>query len=560
VHPFKEAIIPFTEKTGKKRKINIVVRAFDDGVAFRYEFPKQDGWNAYQLTEERTSFNLLHNPRVHTLFFANTTSSHEGFYSKLNYNNIPEDSLMDMPALFIFPDSIYMSITEASLKNYAGMYLQKKGGMLESSLSPLPGQQEIKVKATLPHKTPWRVLLISDRVGDLIESNIITSLNDPLAIDDISWIKPGQTTFHWWNGDIAPDTSFEPGLNFNFNKYYIDFCAANGIDYHAVIGYGGRPWYKNDGVANYQPGPNTDITQIVPGFSMKQVADYAKSKGVGIHTWVHWQALYPKIDTAFALFEQWGIKGMMVDFMDRDDQEMVNIQEEILRKAAKHKLYIQFHGAFKPTGLHRTYPNEFTREGTYNYEQDKWAQKSVNADHDLDMPFTRGLAGAADYHLGGFRAVPESTFKPQFTRPLVTSTRAHMLAMYIVLESYLTSICDYPDAYQGQEGFDLLTTIPTTWDETKVLDAKVGGYIITARRKGNDWYIGGINSSQARTLTIPMNFLGAGSFEALIYTDASDAADNPNHLYKEIKTIESSDRITIPFAGSGGVVIKLIKK
>jgi alpha-glucosidase len=394
---------------------------------------------------------------------------------------------------------------------------------------------------------------------DLVESNMITSLNDPLAIDDVSWIKPGQTTFHWWNGDIAPDTSFEPGLNFMFNKYYIDFCAANGIDYHAVIGYGGRPWYKNEGGASYQPGPNTDITQIVPGFSMKQVSDYAKSKGVGIHTWVHWQALYPKIDTAFALFEQWGIKGMMVDFMDRDDQEMVNIQEEILRKAAKHKLYIQFHGAFKPTGLHRTYPNEFTREGTYNYEQDKWASKSVHADHDLDMPFTRGLAGAADYHLGGFRAVPESEFKPRFTRPLVTSTRAHMLAMYIVLESYLTSICDYPDAYHGQEGFDFLTTIPTTWDETRVLDAQVGAYIITARRKNNDWYIGGINSSQARTLTIPMKFLGEGLFEALIYTDAPDAGNNPNHLKKEIKTIRSTDNITIPLAGAGGVVMRLTK-
>lgn len=192
-----------------------------------------------------------------------------------------------------------------------------------------------------------------------------------------------------------------------------------------MIGYGGFAWYKSDAAGYGVVGPNTDVTETLPTLNMQQVCDYARQKGVGTHVWVHWKAIYPNLEEAFAQFEKWGINGMMVDFMDRDDQEMVNIQEEILQKAAEHKLYIQFHGAFKPTGLHRTYPNEFTREGTHNYEQNKWLEEGVSPVHDLDIVFTRLLAGAADYHLGGFRAVPESEFKTQYTRPLMVGTRCH---------------------------------------------------------------------------------------------------------------------------------------
>jgi alpha-glucosidase len=198
------------------------------------------------------------------------------------------------------------------------------------------------------------------------------------------------------------------------------------------VEYGLHQWYMDDGVG-FQPGPHADVTTPVPGLDMQQICDYAKEKNVGIRFWIHWAALYPKLDTAFKLFEKWGIKGMMVDFMDRDDQEMVNIQEEILQKAAKHKLHIQFHGAYKPTGMHRTYPNEFTREGTLNYETNKWNETGLSPDHDLDIIFTRMLAGPADYHLGGFRAVKPEDYKTRYTRPLMIGTRCHMLAMYVVL-------------------------------------------------------------------------------------------------------------------------------
>lgn len=554
-HYYNELLIPLEEKAGHFRKINFVIRAFDDGLAFRYEFPVQKNRESISLTEENTCFNFNGDPKVLGLFLPNYTTSHEGEYSSFRLSEIKEDTLIDMPALFEFPKGIYVAITEAALVNYAGMYLSKHHAVLTSRLSPLPAQQNIKVIMTLPHKTPWRVILINDRIGGLIESNILTSLNEPCKIKDISWIKPGKSTFPWWNGNVVPDTLNAPGNNFVTNQYYIDFCARNGIEYHSVVEYGLHQWYVDDGV-NFQPGPNADVTRPVPGLDMKEICDYAKSKGVSVRVWVHWAALYPKLDTAFALFEKWGLTGMMVDFMDRDDQEMVNIQEEILQKAARHKLHIQFHGAYKPTGMHRTYPNEFTREGTLNYEVNKW-DKRITPDHDLNIVFTRMIAGSTDYHLGGFRSVPDSFFKIQYTRPLMLGTRCHMLAMYVVLESYLGMVCDYPAAYEGQPGFEFLKIVPTTWDETRVPGAELGKYITIARKKDNDWFIGSINNSEARQITVSLEFLPAGKYRATIYTDAPDAAMNPDHLSKDERIVSTNDKLSINLAAGGGSVIHI---
>ena len=263
--------------------------------------------------------------------------------------------------------------------------------------------------------------------------------------------------------------------------------------------------------------------------------------------------------SAFAIFEKWGISGMMVDFMDRDDQQMVNIQTEILEKAAKHHLHIQFHGAYKPTGLNRTYPNEFTREGTLNYEVNKW-EKKITPDHDLNIVFTRGLAGSTDYHLGGFRAVPDSLFVVQYSRPLMLGTRCHMLGMYMVLESALQMVCDYPAAYEDQPGFSFLKQLPTTWDETKVIDAKPGGFICIARRKGTDWFIGAINSSEAKEIEFSLSVLKAGSFSAEFYTDAQDASNFPNHINAYSKNVDMNTTLKIEMAAGGGFAIVLKKK
>lgn len=346
---YSETLIPLQENVGAKMMVNLRVRVFNDGIGFRYELPVQNNMKEYILQEERTNFNLANDPLAQVGFLENYTTSREHRYHTLSLKSI-NDTLMDMPALFTFPGTIYMAITEANLLNYAGMDLIKKDGMLTSQLSPLPKGQHAKVKAALPHHTPWRVLMISNRAGTLIESNLLTNLAEPQKIKDVSWLKPGKATFHWWNGDALPDTTFEAGVNFNFNKYYIDFCARNNIEFHTIIGSRGVAWYKNDGI-EYQPGPNTDITSPRPGLDVAALCDYAKTKVVGIRFWVHWQALYPELEAAFTLFEKWGIKGMMVNFMDRHDHEMVLIQEEILQRAAAHHLEIQFMGLINQPGL-----------------------------------------------------------------------------------------------------------------------------------------------------------------------------------------------------------------
>ena len=558
--PYKQLLLSIQQVQAPYLQLTIAIRVFNKGLAFQYRIPDWPNQSSFTLLQENTEFNIAGNPLVRSLLFPGYISSHEGRYSKILLNNIPKDTLIDLPALFEFQDTLFMAITEAALTDYAGMYLsrQDNSNTLISKLSPWPSDSSVKVKSSLPHKSPWRVLLISNRIGDLIESNIITSLNEPCRIENTSWIHPGKTTFPWWNGNVLPDTINAPGNNFVTAKYYIDFCARNHIEYHSVVEYGLHQWYMDDGIS-FQPGPHADVTTPVPGLDMKEICDYAHSKGVEVRVWVHWAALYPQLDTAFALFEKWGLAGMMVDFMDRDDQQMVNIQNEILQKAAAHHLHIQFHGAYKPTGLNRTWPNEFTREGTLNYEGNKWGN-FITPDMDIDIPFTRMLAGSTDYHLGGFRAVPESAIKANYTRPLMLGTRCHMLAMYVVLENYLQMVCDYPEAYEGQPGFEFIQQIPTTWDETKVLDAKTGEYIVIARKKNDNWYIGAITNKQSRNLSLSFQFLEEGNFEGVVYTDAENVSGYPNNLEKKITSITNKNIVSLQLAAGGGAVMQLIKK
>ena len=272
---YNELIVPLEEKIKPFRKINLIVRAFNDGLAFRYEFTEQEDQTSISITEENTSFKFSTDPKVLALLLPNYNTSHEGEYSSLRLSEIKEDTLIDMPVLFEFPQGIYAAITEAALVNYAGMYLSRHHGILTSKLSPLPNQQNIKVKAMLPHKSPWRVIFVSEQDRGLMESNLLTSLNEPSQIKDCHGLNR-QNNFsvvEWKCG--TPDTLNAPGNNFVTNQYYIDFCARNGIEYHSVVEYGLHQWYVDDGV-NFQPGPNADVTKPVPGLDMKEICDYAK--------------------------------------------------------------------------------------------------------------------------------------------------------------------------------------------------------------------------------------------------------------------------------------------
>jgi alpha-glucosidase len=261
------------------------------------------------------------------------------------------------------------------------------------------------------------------------------------------------------------------------------------------------------------------------------------------------------LEEAFTQYEKWGVQGLMVDFLDRDDQEMVLFAERVLQSAARHHLHIHFHGVWKPTGLQRMYPNLFNHEGVLNLEYLKWSDQ-CGPEHNLTVPFTRMLAGPMDYHLGGFRSVNRDQFKPQGMKPGVLGTRCHHLAMYVVYENPMPMVCDAPTAYEGQPGFDFIRQVPTSWDETRVLSGQVGDYIVVARRNGSAWYLGAMTDWTARVLDVPLSFLAPGRYQLETWADAVGAED-PNRLTYEKRTVEAQDKLVLRLNGGGGQAVRI---
>ncbi len=282
--------------------------------------------------------------------------------------------------------------------------------ILSCSLTSWPEDVTIKVKSTAPHRTPWRVIMIGENPGVLIESNIIINLNDPCALTDISWIKPGKTTWPWWNGHVVKDKNFDGGMNYETMKYYIDFAAENNIPYHSLTAHNKDIWY---GRSKYGVGNTSDLDPATPlkELNFDKMLEYARDKNIGIRLWLNYD-VFEKHDPDSILdkFQKWGVKGFMLDFIQRDDQLAVNSCLELIKKCANRQIEVNMHGASKPTGLRRTYPNLSNTEGVLNLEWDKWSEKCT-PEHDLIVPFTRMLAGPMDYHLGGFRALPKDSFE-----------------------------------------------------------------------------------------------------------------------------------------------------
>jgi alpha-glucosidase len=400
-------------------------------------------------------------------------------------------------------------------------------------------------------------VLISDRAGALLESNVIYCLNAPSALTDTAWIKPGKMTWSWWNGNRYDGKPGAPILSLAMAQKYIDFCARHGIAYHSVIAdETDTPWYRQTRKGTV-PGPDTDATKPRADLDLEAIRRYADANGVGLWTWVHQAALRGKAEPAFAAYEQLGWKGMMVDFFDHDDQDTVEFAEEILQAAAKHHILIHFHGIWKATGGQRTYPHLMNHEGALNLEYLKWSDR-VTPEHNLLMALTRLVAGPMDYHLGGFRAVPPAEFKPRFIAPNVLGTRCHHLAMYVCYDNPNPMVADYPAAYEHQPGFEFLTEVPTWWDETRVLAAEIGKVLVTARRRGQAWYLGGMTGKEAKTLPIPLSFLGPGSFTAKFWKDAPESEMQPNHLMTETIRVEAGRTLQVQMAAGGGFVAKLI--
>ena len=544
-------------ETHRKRRIDVVFRCYDDAIALRYEIPKQPGVSGdVTIVGEDTAFTLAGNPLAYVQYLENYQTSHEHNVATVRCSDLKPDTLLDLPATFALDSGTHLAITEAALRKYAGMALLRpaSGRELICRLTPRPDGN--KVVRALPMETPWRVVLVGERAGALLESGTLYCLNAPSVIKDTSWIKPGKMTWAWWNGNLYDSQPTEPILSLGINRKYIDFCARNNILYHSVIAdETTTPWYKQS-QQGVSPGPDTDVTQVRAGLDLGGIRRYADSKGVRLWTWVHQAALKGRVEEAFAAFQRLGWSGMMVDFFDHDDQESVEHAEAILQAAMRHHILIHFHGIWKPTGWQRTYPNLMNHEASLNEEVFKWDNR-VPPEHTLLLAFTRQVAGPTDYHLGGFRAVTRKEFKPRFIGPNVLGTRCFQLGLYLCFDNPEPMVADYPAAYEGQPGFDFLRLVPTWWDETRVLVGEVGEVLVTARRKGKDWYIGCISAKKARVVSVPLAFLGKGAYAATLWKDAPDSESEPNRLVREVLSVSAQSTLQVPVVLDGGFVMQL---
>jgi alpha-glucosidase len=552
------------DRSAAGRTFEVVFRAFNDGVAFRYELLSQPGMRDFVLDEELTRFVF---PADYTCFAGEQEKGFAGAqeweFARRRLSDIKPASIIGLPVLVETP-AAWVAIAEADLLDWAGLWLggvEAKTGeaaagpvttavTLNAKLPARPDGQGL-VLGTTPHHSPWRVLMIGRQPGRLMESEIIRNLSTPSQLKDLSWVKPGMMAWdHWWTGGTVMDTATI--------KQYIQLAADMGWPYQ-LIDWG---WY---GESNK---PEADITKVVDSLDMEEVRRFAQEKGVRLWLWLHWTDANRNdaYKTAFALYKEWGIAGVKIDFMDRDDQEMVQWYEKITRAAAENQLMVNFHGAFKPSGFERTFPNQLTREGILGNEYNKWSAR-VTPEHKVTLPFTRLLAGPADFTPGAFLNRQPTRFAPQ-NPTLVQGTRAAELALFVVYDSPLCCVCDHPSQYRDERngesawrpGADFLKVVPTIWDDTRVLDGVVGQQIVMARKSGDTWFLGALTNREPRELKIKLDFLGAGNWKMRLWKDGADAAENAEHLATEERTVRSGDTLTVRLAPAGGCVARLQKQ
>ncbi len=537
-------------------RLDLVFRAYDDGAALRYVLPKQPGLGAVELQSEDTTFRFLADHKAWALFLPSYTTSNEREFVPVPLLAIKPESIVGPPLTIEAGDGLVVALAEANLRRWSGLHFARiEGGndsrrpTLVTKLAPLPSQPDLVVRGFLPMQSPWRVLMLGTKPGDLIESTILTRLSDPNEIGDASWIKAGKVAWDWWNGPAIPNAPFKVGMNDETFRYFVDFAAEFGLEY-VLIDAG---WYGHDRDGE------ADITTPIPEMDVPGLAAYAKQKNVRLLVWLHWQTVRDQMELAFPLYEKWGLAGVKIDYMDRKDQEMVSFYQRTLRTAAKYHLTVDFHGAYTGSGEERTWPNLLTREGVMGLEYLKWSDRTT-AKHDVTVPFTRMLAGPMDYTPGGFRNVRPAEFAPRNVLPLVMTTRAHQLALYVVFDSPLQMLADSPAAYRGAPGAEFLKAVPASWDETRVLDGRIGEYVVIARRRGADWFIGAITDAPRR-LRIPLAFAGPGAFEGTVYADVPETAQTPTSVgitpLKLTSTTRAPGQLTVDLVQGGGAAVQL---
>lgn len=550
---YNEAEISFKDAAG--RALTVVVRAGDDAVAFRYRIPGEG--EELGFAEELTAFRVTADAKA----WAQTTAGFRGSYedghvvARVSELAAQEKKVICLPLTLEFPSGKWAALTEAHLVDYGGLYLQadeNQPDLLKSRISTI--RRKPGVIRTTPFDSPWRVVLLGRTAGDLIESNAVASLNPPSAIEDPSWIRPGKVIWDWWCKQMVTGVDFEGGMNTATLLHFAKFAAESGLD-HLLIDEGWS-WWANIPDEEGKVKRVTDITRAVPEVDLPAILDYCNSNGVGVWLWLTWGHCKDQIDEAFPLYEEWGVAGVKVDFMNSDDQWMVNWYHEVAEKAAKHKLMVDMHGAYKPTGMSRTWPNMMTFEGVKGLEHIKWSAE-ITPGHNLILPFTRMLAGPMDYTPGGFNVITPDRFKARDSAPFVMGTLCHQLAQYVVYESPIQMCVDYPDHYRGHPGFPFLQWVPTTWDKTIVLGGYPGEFISMARQHGGDWYVGCMANESGRELEIPLDFLGAGEWTLDEFADGARADEVPEQIRRATRTVTSGETLKVTMAKGGGYAARL---
>ncbi|WP_026473353.1 glycoside hydrolase family 97 protein [Alkaliflexus imshenetskii] len=544
--------------------LGVVFRVYDDGVAYQLNtsFKKE----IHILDEEA---NLVFPasekawvPYIVPRPFDPFSTSFESTYDVLKLDDIVADSLIIMPLLIELGNNRKAVITEVDLEEFPGMFLtinnQRNG--FRGRFAPYPleevrgGHNNLqsivtqradyiaKTKGTRSY--PWRAIAISQNDVELLDNDLVARLAAPNRIGDVSWIKPGKVAWDWWNDLNITGVDFRSGVNTETYKYYVDFAADNGVEY-VILDEG---WSEQE-----------SLLQIKPYIDLEGIITHAKNRGVGIILWAGWLPLNEEMDKVMALYSKMGVAGYKIDFMDRDDQPTVEFYYRVARKAAQYKQLVNFHGAYKPTGLQFTYPNVITFEGVYGLENVKWTDYLDMPLYDVTIPFIRALAGPMDYTPGAMINANRWNWRAVHSTPMSQGTRCHQLAMYVVFESPLSMMADNPTHYKREpESTAFIASIPTVFNQTVALSGKLGEYVAIARRNGADWYVGAMTSWESREIEIDFSFLKDGRYEAEIFRDGINADRNGNDYKRKVVEVTSDTRIKVYMAPGGGWAARLV--
>ena len=547
-------------------------RAYDEGVTYRFRTARAQD---YTVVNEVAEF-CFAEPAKAWIAYNNLTgekndrymTSFENTYTHCPLSKVDATQLAFSPVL-VESAGVKVCIAESDVESYPGMFLTNPNGAnaLVGHFAPLPrrtdegGHNKLQgivrereayiAKCKGERTLPWRIVLVTNDDCSLAANDMVYRLASPSRVEDTSWIAPGKVAWEWWNHWGVNGVDFVTGVNNPTYKAYIDFASKNKIEY-VILDEGWAVKYAND------------LMQVVPEIDLPELVKYAGERGVGLILWAGYNAFNRDIEGICAHYSKMGIKGFKIDFMDRDDQAMVDFHYRVAEAAARHKMLVDFHGTYKPTGLNRTYPNIINFEAVFGLEQMKWSKPSVNhVEYDVTMPFIRMLAGPIDYTQGAMRNASKRNYRPVSHEAMSQGTRCHQLAEYVVFFSPLSMLCDSPSQYEREpECLRYIAKIPTTWDETVVLDGKVGEYIVTARRSGSKWYVGALTSWTPREITVDLTpILGtSGEFKAEVYRDGANAAERASDYRYEKIEIPADRKLTIKMASGGGYAAYISKK